>query len=198
MTRRMRLVAAMLGLAALAGISTILLRDDGGSGLAALPPLDATTLATLADGDLLERVQTDISRRAGGDWRRLPEAQRHLFVIGSLEAAICRADDLLALILVGRAGAPPGNPTLDELADAYRWLGLPGAVAAIAGIREEERGAGDLLAAWAVRDASDPRTGPPPRNPFATCADACRRAVDGSPRRRSVWIRSHADELLAP
>lgn len=197
MTRRRRLALAAVGLVALAAGSTILLSGRDSPGLAALPPLDALSLAALPDGELLERVQTDISRRAGGDWRRLPEAQRHLLVLGSLEAAICRPDDLLAMILVERAGAPPGNPTLGELAEAYHWLGLHEAVVAIDGIREAERAASDLLAAWESRDASDPQAGPPPRNPFTACAAGCRRAVSGSPRSRSAWIRSHAEEVLA-
>lgn len=189
---------AIAGLVLVIAAAGVLVFSRGDQpGLEGIPAMSADELAATKDADLLARVQTDISRRAGRDWRKLPEAQRHLLAIGALEDGLARSG-FLAQVLAERSGGVAARPQLSELAASYRWLDLPAAadaIDAVLAVRDREDA---LLAAWAAYDISDPGRGPQPKNPFTAADAAFRAAARGSPAKRIAWIRGHADDVLAP
>lgn len=195
MPRRGWLFAA-LAVAAGGALALLLLGRDGAeAGLAALPPL--TDLAAVPDAQLLTQVQVELSRRSGGDWRRLPDPLRRLWLVEAGEAAV-RDHGLLAAVLAERGGAPATHrPRLAELAEAYRALELSPAAAVLDEAARLAASEGDTLAAWAAYDLADPGRGPAPRNPFSALDGRFRAAVAGSPARRLAWIRAHAAEVAA-
>jgi hypothetical protein len=187
---------AALAVAAAGALALLLLGRDGAeAGLAALPPL--TDLAAVPDAQLLNRVQVELSRRSGGDWRRLPDDLRRLWVVEAGEGAL-RDRGLLAAVLAERGGAPTTHhPPLAELAEAYRALELAPAAAVLEEAGRLATSERDTLAAWAAYDLADPGRGPAPRNPFSALDGRFRAAVAGSPARRLAWIRAHAAEAVA-
>lgn len=197
MTSRMRYltIGALAALIAAAGI--LAFAEPEAPGLSALPGLGSDELAGLKDPELLVRVQTDISRRAGKDWRRLPAPQRHLFVLGSLEEGLLQGGGFLVPVLAERDAATARRPRLEELAEAYRWLGLADAAEAVAGALRTAGEEKALLDTWAAYDLSDPNRGPQPKNPFAAADQRFRVAVRPSPGKRIAWVRAHPDEVLA-
>jgi hypothetical protein len=187
------------GLLALAGAAALLaFSGRGDAGLEGIPALTAEALDGIPERELLGRVHTDLSLRAGSDWRKhLSEAQRHLFAIAALEDAVASPTGFLAQVLAERSGGIAARPQLAELIPAYRWLGLPAAADAVAAGLAAGDGATEQLDAWARYDLSDPGRGPAPANPFTDVAQVLRAASASSPALRSAWIRAHPDELLA-
>lgn len=193
--RRILVIGGLLIFIVAAGV--LAFSEPEAPGLSALPGLGVEDLAGLKDGELLNRVQTDISRRAGKDWRRLSECQRHLFVLGSLEEGLLVGGGFLLPCLAERDAVIAKRPQLQELVEAYRWLGLAEAAGIVEGALRTAGEEKALLDTWAAYDLSDPDRGPPPKNPFTAADQRFRAAIKPSPGKRIAWIRAHATEVLA-
>ena len=195
--RRSRLLIIIL-LVLVAALGLLLWLTRRAPGIEVLPALTVTELAALPEDQLLGRMQTDLSRRIGADWHRLPEVQRHLWVVGALEEGLCGKGFLEPALVEGVTLTH--QPHLSELAASYRALALEAPAAVVDEALRIRAGATALLQAWARYDLADPARGAAPVNPFTANDLAFRQAVTacGSVAARRAWIRRHAVAMLDP
>lgn len=186
--RRRLLVGSIVAVATVAGVVLILAPGET-AGLGALPPIGE--VSAIGDDVLLDRVQAELSRRSGGDWHRLPDGLRELWMVGAVEDGIVRGGLLPMVLSDGDPALAAHRPGLAALPAAYRVFALDAAAAVLAEAAALAAARPPEVQAWAAHDASDPARRPPP-DPCAGLGQRFRAAVATSAAVRRAWIRAHA------